>query len=62
MNDSGGTKVQTALHKACDTGNTYMVKVLLQQGARANIRDSSGRALLHVASFRGIKNIMEVLL
>jgi hypothetical protein len=53
MDDSRDTKLQKALQKACDTGNTYMAKVLLQQGANTNIRGSSGRAPLHVASFRG---------
>jgi ankyrin repeat protein len=62
MDDSRDTKLQRALQKACDTGNTYMTKVLLQQGANANIRGSSGRAPLHVASFRGIKTLVEALI
>eukprot|EP01104_Vermistella_antarctica_P007761 TRINITY_DN1903_c1_g1_i1.p1 TRINITY_DN1903_c1_g1~~TRINITY_DN1903_c1_g1_i1.p1 ORF type:complete len:416 (-),score=120.56 TRINITY_DN1903_c1_g1_i1:88-1335(-) len=46
MRQSGG---ETALHIACRTGNTDMLKVLLQFNPELDTRDTQGRTPFHVA-------------
>lgn len=55
-------KGETALHKACITGNLNMVKKLIMQGHPINPRDHCGWLPLHEAANHGFTEIVHVLL
>lgn len=55
-------KGETQLHRACITGNTSMVRRLLDQGHAVNVRDHAGWLPLHEAANHGFKEIVELLL
>ena len=51
------------MHYLCQAETSYdAVKLLLSHGAEANIQDKYGWAPLHVACFKGHKNLVLLLL
>lgn len=55
-------KGETQLHRACITGNTSMVRRLIEQGHSVHVRDNAGWLPLHEAANHGFKEIVELLL
>ncbi|PKS09158.1 hypothetical protein jhhlp_003772 [Lomentospora prolificans] len=53
---------QTALHLAAENGNSEIVKLLLEQGASPNVRNSRNQTPLHCAAYDGHDSIVAVLL
>lgn len=52
----------TALYYASEFGNTHVVKLLLEHGARASIWDADGCSALHTAAANGFEQIVKLLL
>ena len=50
-----------SLHDACELGKVNLVKLLLEKGANANIRDSNGFTTMYFASKVGNVEIMRLL-
>lgn len=53
---------KTSLYFACESGFSYVVKLLLDDGADPHIHDASGRSPLMIASESGKFDVMEALL
>lgn len=53
---------RTALHYAAESGNSDMVKTLLERGANPNIGDSKAQVALHCAASSGFDGIVRLLL
>ncbi|XP_042907067.2 uncharacterized protein [Parasteatoda tepidariorum] len=47
---------------ACDYGNSHVVQLLLQNGARVDVFDVEGRAGLHLGAEHGHADVIEILL
>ena len=48
---------QTALHQSCLSGNLELVKLLVQFGADARLTNRDGWSPLHLAAYRGHRDI-----
>ncbi|XP_071451877.1 tonsoku-like protein [Hetaerina americana] len=55
-------KGETALHRACISGNTTLVRRLIERGHPLNIRDNCGWTPLHEACNHGHEDIVAVLI
>jgi ankyrin repeat protein len=64
INSKGGYQNQTALHFACETGNSRIIEFLISKGADLNITDSRGKNALHIMcerthlEFSSIRNLI----
>ncbi|KAF5405032.1 E3 ubiquitin-protein ligase mind-bomb [Paragonimus heterotremus] len=62
VNVNTGFAGSTALHVACDAGHLACVALLLQFGAKRQLRDGSGNQAVHAAAQGGNVNILRLLL
>ncbi|KAG7154632.1 Inversin-like [Homarus americanus] len=53
---------QCALHHAVLSGHLYLAQILIRAGTSVNVQDYSGRTPLHMAAYRGLSDIMFLLL
>ena len=64
VNAGGGGKSAVALHIAANRGDEYlgMVELLLDLGAKIDVRDSNRRTPLHLAASRNARGVVELLI
>ncbi|KAG0711661.1 Inversin [Chionoecetes opilio] len=53
---------QCALHHAVLGGHLYLAQILIRAGTSVNVQDYYGRTPLHMAAYRGLSDIMVLLL
>lgn len=59
--DAADLKGQTALHVACEGGESAAARCLVESGARAYARDSSGRTPLHYAAAKCAADVVTLI-
>ena len=62
MNVSTREDRETALHKACSAGHGNIVKLLLENNAKVNVRNKDGATPLHLACMEGHLKIIQLLI
>jgi len=53
---------KTVLHWACLNGHTEIASMLINNGAKLNVKDIKGETPLHFAAYKGYKEIVKLLL
>ena len=53
--------LKTPLHYACEIGDAFLVKLLMEKGADPQARDNCGRAAVHYAACAGKPELLPIL-